>query len=275
MTGGPGRKVKVRNFGLQSAGNPKSRHLFDHWAQVQRRLSKANYLALFLDFDGTITPLRPKPSAVKLAASYREVLRRLARHPMITLCFISGRRRAKLQKLVKVRGAIYVGLHGWERETGTRSAMGARGLLAPARAALVERLAGLPHVWVGDKGPCFDVHYHGASEATVRKVRAIVLSVFRALKRKARLLKGRDVWEFLPREFKGKGVAVRAVIAGFPYPVLPIYIGDDITDEAAFRALPNGITVRVGKPRRTRARFEVRNPDEVFSFLEKVEAEIA
>jgi trehalose 6-phosphate phosphatase len=89
-----------------------------------------------------------------------------------------------------------------------------------------------------------------------------------------RLLRGRDVWEFLPWEFKGKGAAVRALIAEFPCPVLPIYIGDDVTDETAFRVLPRGITIRVGKPRRTRAIFELRNPDDVVRFLIQVEEEI-
>src|SRR5579863_5243841 len=136
MTGGAKRKSKVGPPIPKAAGNSKSRHLFDHWEQVKRRVANANYLALFLDFDGTITPLRPKPSDVKLAPSSREVLRRLARHPMVTLCFVSGRRRAKLQKLVNVRGAIYVGLHGWERDTGARSSIAAQGLLAPARRLL-------------------------------------------------------------------------------------------------------------------------------------------
>ncbi|HLY63756.1 MAG TPA: trehalose-phosphatase [Terriglobia bacterium] len=263
-------QAKLSRTGAQN----KSQHLFDHWAPVQRRLARAKFLALFLDFDGTLAPLRSRPGDAKLPPRTRELLRRLARHPAITLCFISGRRRAKLQKLVSVRGAIYVGLHGWERDTGARSTIAARRVLADARRTLVERLTGLPHIWVRDKGPCFEVHYHGASEGTVRKARAIVYSVLRSLKKNARLLRGRDVWEFLPWEFKGKGAAVRALIAEFPCPVLPIYIGDDITDESAFRVLAKGITIRVGKPRATRARFELRNPDEVFSFLKQMEAEI-
>jgi trehalose 6-phosphate phosphatase len=258
----------------KSTSQRKSRHLFDHWEYVRRRLESADRLALFLDFDGTITPLRPKPSDVKLKPSTRAVLRRLARHPKITLCFISGRRHAQLKNLVNVRGAHYVGLHGWERDAGAKSTIALPRLLAEARRVLIERLAGLPRVRVGDKGPCFDVHYHGASEATIRKARAIVYGVFRPLKAHARLIKGRDVWEFLPKEFEGKGGAVRDLLAEIPGPVLPVYIGDDTTDEFGFRAIPNGLTIRVGKPRRTRARYELRNPEEVITFLQKVEVEI-
>ncbi len=273
-TSGAARLQSARNPLSHPMGRRESRHVFDHWKQVQRCLASAKHLAIFLDFDGTLTPLRPRPSDVRLNKSTRALLRRLARHPLITLCFISGRRRADLQMHVNVRRAIYLGLHGWERDTGARSAIAARGLLAPARRLLTERLSGLPHVWVGDKGPCFEVHYHGASDTTIRRARAIVRTVLRPLKRHARLLRGRDVWEILPREFEGKGAAVRALLAEFSRPVLPIYIGDDITDESGFRALPDGITIRVGKPRRTRARFELRNPEEVFSFLQKVEVEI-
>ena len=83
------------------------------------------------------------------------------------------------------------------------------------------------------------------------------------------------VTEVLPREIKGKGAAVRALLAEFPRPVLSIYVGDDTSDESAFQALPQGVTVRVGRPRRTNARFELRNPEEVCIFLQRVEAEIA
>ena len=238
-------------------------------------LAAARHLALFLDFDGTLAPLRSRPADARLDEATRALLRRLARLPSITLCIISGRRRADLQKRVNVRRAIYLGLHGWERDTGARSAIAARGLLAPARRLLTKRLSGLPHVWVGDKGPCFEVHYNGAPGATVHKARAIVREVLRPLQKHARVLPGRKVWEVLPREIEGKGAAVRALLAEFPRPVLAIYIGDDTSDESAFQVLHDGITVRVGRPRRTRAHFELRNPEEVSSFLQKVEGEVA
>ncbi len=238
-------------------------------------MAAAKHLAIFLDFDGTLTPLRRRPTDSKLAEETRALLGRLARHPSVTLCIISGRRRGDLQKRVNVRRAIYLGLHGWERDKGARSSVAARELLSPARRLLAQRLSGLPHIWVGDKGPCFEVHYLGASAATIRKARAIVRTVLRPLKKDARILPGRNVWEVLPREIEGKGAAVRALLAEFPRPVLSIYVGDDTSDESAFQALPHGVTVRVGRPRQSMARFELRDTGEVFKFLQKVEGEIA
>jgi trehalose 6-phosphate phosphatase len=274
-TSGAGQKLNHSKPMPRPASHRKSQHLFDHWKQVQRRLAAAKHLALFLDFDGTLAPLRPRPADARLDESTRALLRRLARSPSITLCIISGRRRADLQKRVNVRRAIYLGLHGWERDTGARSAIAARGFLASARRLLTQRLSDLPHIWVGDKGPCFEVHYNGASGATIREARTIIRDVLRPLKKETRVLRGRKVWEVLPREIEGKGAAVRALLAEFPRPVLAIYIGDDTSDESAFQALHDGITVRVGRRRRTRAHFELRNPEEVSSFLQRLEAEVA
>ena len=64
------------------------------------------------------------------------------------------------------------------------------------------------------------------------------------------------------------------VLAGLPASTLPIYVGDDVTDESAFTALKRGVTIRVGLPRRTRARFRLRNPLEVWEFLRRLEKEI-
>jgi trehalose-phosphatase len=63
------------------------------------------------------------------------------------------------------------------------------------------------------------------------------------------------------------------LLKDLPRGALPIYLGDDTTDESAFAELRRGITVRVGGHRRTKARFYLRNPDEVMGFLETVEDE--
>jgi trehalose-phosphatase len=90
-----------------------------------------------------------------------------------------------------------------------------------------------------------------------------------------RLLNGKKVWEILPREVGDKGSAVRRELSRFKYRPLPVYIGDDFTDERAFAALPDGLTVRVGPHSLTRAQFQLRDPAEVRRFLERLEVELS
>jgi trehalose-phosphatase len=72
----------------------------------------------------------------------------------------------------------------------------------------------------------------------------------------------------------GKGAAAEEFLAQWETPALPIYMGDDTTDESAFAALRAGITVRVGVTRRTRARFRLRDPREVWDFLRRLAKEV-
>jgi trehalose 6-phosphate phosphatase len=252
-----------------------TRRLFDRWAEVAGRLRAASHLALFLDFDGTLVGLRRSPGQVWLDDSVRRILRRLARHPRVDVWIVSGRRLADLWKRAAVAGVKYVGLHGWERPGRASAAKATKSFLQSVRRLAAERLSGLPGIWVEDKGFSFVVHYRGADARAVQRARAVFRQTLKPLESRLRVLEGKKVWEVLPREVEGKGAAVREVLAGLPGATLALYVGDDTTDELAFAALPRGITVRVGVPRRSRARFRLRNPEEVREFLERLEAEIA
>lgn len=72
----------------------------------------------------------------------------------------------------------------------------------------------------------------------------------------------------------GKVLLVLTLLSTLPQPTLPILVGDDVTDESAFRALPRGLTIRVGNHPRTKARFRLQNPEEVRTFLDRLQAEI-
>jgi trehalose-phosphatase len=249
-------------------------HLFDTWREVRERLRSARHLAVFLDFDGSLVPLRARPDQVWLDASGRRLLRRLARHPRVTLVLISGRRRADLRKRVNVPAARYLGLHGWEHSDGHSARPGTRRLMCLARRMLAERLRELPGIWIEDKGPVFVVHYRDTSSATMRRARQVVRETLDWLEPDLRVLRGRKVWEVLPHEVEGKGAAVSRLLEELPRPTLSIFVGDDVSDERAFAALRGELTVRVGRPRRTRAHFRLRNPREVRTFLERLQAEI-
>ncbi len=275
---GMARKGPRRKSGggiLQAEGRWTPQHLFDCWSQVARHVRLAEHLVLWLDFDGTLVRLRRRPDEVWLDDSTRRVLRRLACHPRVTLCVISGRRRADVRRRVRVRGARYLGLHGWEQKGGVRKPRLSQRPLQAARRLIEPRLRGLRSIWVENKKLSFVVHYRGASPGAVRRAEAVLGEELERFGSQLGQLAGKKIWEVLPREIEGKGSAVRSLLAHFPRAVLPIYVGDDTTDESAFAVLRRGLTVRVGAPRSTGARFFLRNSEEVMSFLEKLEAEIA
>ena len=258
----------------KSGNHREATHLFDTWEEVRERLRAARHLAVFLDFDGSLVPLHARPDQVWLDDSGQRLLRRLARHPRVTLVLISGRRRADLRKRVNVPAARYLGLHGWEHSNGASTRPGTRRLMRLARRMLAERLRDLHGIWIEDKGPVFVAHYRGASVATARRARRILRETLDWLEPDLRVLPGRKVWEVVPQELKGKGAAVCRLLEELPNATLSIFVGDDLSDERAFAALRGELTVCVGRPRRTRAHFRLRNPREVRTFLERLQAEI-
>jgi len=274
---GPGKRnahqpdpERVGYVALHRAARP----LFDCWPQVVQSIRSANSLALFLDFDGTLAALRKLPGDVRpLDLTLRKVLDTLARHPRLRVYVISGRRLADIRRLVPVRGLRLLGLHGWE---GRRVPLlrAERGLLREAREVLARRLLGLSEIRLEDKGLAVAVHYRSASPRVVRLARVIVEEVLRDLRPRIHMLRGHKVWELLPRQIAGKGASVLALLSRLPQPTLAIFVGDDATDESAFRALAGGLTIRVGKHPRTSARFLLESPKEVKLFLVRLEAAI-
>lgn len=88
------------------------------------------------------------------------------------------------------------------------------------------------------------------------------------------ILNGSRVWEILPEEIPGKSTVVSEVLNDLRQAATMVYVGNDGTDEVAFAVLPNQITVRVGRERRTLARFFVRSPSDVLRLLARMEKEL-
>lgn len=252
----------------------KPKYLFDCWPLIAQRVRSAQRVALFLDFDGTLTPFRRRPEKVRMSAQTRHALQRLVRDPRIEVSVLSGRRRADVERRVAVRGVRCFGLHGWEGSASAVSKQGVRKLLRQAREQFAARLSDLREIWIEEKGPIFAVHVRGATEGAARRTGAIVREVMGSFTPGLRLLPGNQVWEVIPAEIQGKGATVRALLSRMPGGPLPVYVGDDTTDESAFVVLPRGITVCVGERRPTVARFFLRGPQEVRRFLEKLAREL-
>ena len=228
-----------------------------------------------LDFDGTLVRLRRHPDDVRFSARGRKILERLASHKNLTIAVVSGRELEKIQNLVGVEGIRYVGLHGAERAgEATVPSIAARQMVEAALKAAQTGLAGLRGIEIEDKRLSFAVHYRGARPPAIEAASRVVADIVAMSSDKLRILCGKKVWELLPREFPGKGVAVLKLFAQLPEKKVAIYFGDDETDEEAFSVLPGQITVSVGGGGNTHASFYVRSPSDVLQFLSRLEKEL-
>ena len=246
-------------------------HLFAHWNQIERRIRRNKRVALFLDFDGTLVRIAPKPDAVRLEEWTRDVLKKLAAHPNVTLAVISGRRRLELQRYIGVRKLKYMGLYGWESDASKRLAFDVRVALARALVELLNDARLFPGVWIEPKRNSFSVHLLAATPEMRRDMREQVERRIRPLRDRLKTMTNlRDI-EVAPVAIGDKGVAVRKLL-GAPglRGALPIYFGDDLSDEPAFTAARKGISVLVGKRRATHAQFSLRGPAEVTAALSKL-----
>jgi trehalose 6-phosphate phosphatase len=247
-------------------------HLFRNWRQLKSRLRTAKACALFLDLDGTLVPLRPRPADVQLARQTKRILKLLQGHTNLHLAFVSGRQLKVLRSIIGMDQVSYVGLHGAECEGKSldMSRESVRALSAAKRAAK-KQLQKYPGIWIEDKRLSFAVHYWRAKRATVRAAELALNQILAPKLGTLHILNGNKVWEVMPKEIPGKGVAVCSLLTALPENTLGIYVGDDVTDETAFAALSDQITVKVGRMPGTQAHFYVRDPGEVHRFLTHLE----
>jgi trehalose 6-phosphate phosphatase len=247
------------------------RPLFACWSELAARLAASRTIALFLDFDGTLAAIQPRPELAYIPPSIRPSLAALARSKRFRVWVISARRRSDIRARVRVPAVRYLGLYGWERGLSLPPRPGA---ITGVKQALADVLPPLPAVWIEDKEYTLAVHYRGAPD----EVRSIVVeSVYRALepwRDHLRISPGKCVLEVVPRRLADKGSALRRELAALPARALALYVGDDLSDEAAFAALPGVVGIRVGGPERTRARYRLDGSEQVRHFLERLRTEL-
>lgn len=232
-------------------------------------------VAVFLDYDGTLTPIVSRPEDARLSRDMRDALKELTQK--CTVSIISGRGLDDARELVDVPGLYFAGSHGFEIKGPNNVHMEleeAREMipvLDESEQALRKELEAIPGSQVERKKYSLAVHYRNVPWESVAEVENIV---DRVIARFGGLRKGfgKKVFEIRPDILWDKGQAVLWLLNKLELDhdgVIPIYIGDDVTDEDAFEAFAKkGITLIVGDESRfTRAKYRLESVDEVKDFL--------
>lgn len=231
-------------------------------------LLRADDIALFLDLDGVLAPIAATPEAVVADPRRTAVLIRLGRKLDGRLAILSGRTIAEIDRIADGAVASAAGVHGLERrEDGQVRRSVADPALGDAVAAFRDFARTRPGARVEDKGLSTALHYRLAPDhAHAALELAEGLSAATGLK-----LQRGDMVAELRTPGADKGAALKGFMAMEPFAgSIPVMLGDDLTDEDAFRAAADlgGHGVLVGPPRATAASWRLPDQGDVLDWLE-------
>ncbi|CAL5323301.1 unnamed protein product [Camellia sinensis] len=260
--------------------------------------AKGKKIVVFLDYDGTLSPIVNDPNRAFMSDSMRSAVCEVARR--FPTAIISGRSRDKVYEFVKLDEVYYAGSHGMDIRGPPRQLKTYDGkyqtkdfdikgndfvIFQPAQeflpkikemlSELEKKTSKIQGVMIEDNRFCISVHYRHVHQEDYDMLQERVQCVL-AKYSTFHLTKGKKVMEIRPSIKWNKGDAVEYLLdtlgLASSSDVLPIYIGDDRTDEDAFKVVRSrggeGYPIIVSStPRETMASYSLRDPSEVFSFL--------
>ncbi|MBU1745227.1 MAG: trehalose-phosphatase [Proteobacteria bacterium] len=254
------------------------RHLPESWEALKTDLA-GRFLYLFFDYDGTLSSIVRDPEQAVLSVRMKRRLERLSGDGRCRIAVISGRSLEDIRNRVGIAGIVYGGNHGLEMEG---PGVTFRYPVPEKMKCALDELCGqlgkalllFPGAFVEDKGLTLAVHFRRVKRGALPAAMQTVLETARPYRLRGEIVlrSGKEVCEIRPSvEWdKGKTVLwllekVEEAVGEAPWPVC---LGDDRTDEDAFRAIRNrGLTVFVGEPRETEAMYYLGSIGEVAEFL--------
>jgi trehalose 6-phosphate phosphatase len=239
-------------------------------------LPKDQKLLLLLDYDGTLVEIASRPELAFPTQELVHILSRLISLPGLALVVVSGRSLKNLREFLPIGGLNYLGSHGAEGLIGgepwiLKVDVESRAAQEELQRRLISKLADLSGWWLETKPLGFAVHYRQAGPEEEAKIFKVLAPWLGQVNRAGhhQILQGKKVVEILPQGVS-KGAAIQEILLfpGFSGD-FPIYLGDDITDESAFRVLQGqGLTVKVGiGTGATAATYSLAHPAAVRQFL--------
>lgn len=256
-----------------------------------KRVKEATQILLFLDYDGTLTPIVARPEMAVLSSQAREILKQVSHNSLFKLVIISGRSLSVIKALVGLENIAYAGNHGLEiecppcycqersPETTTfihPMAEEIEPVLKRLEQRLRERLSGIDGVLIENKGLTLSIHYRLARQTEVSRIKRLSFEIigYQQARHKLQVTEGKEVLELRPTVDWNKGKAIEWLMEMYRTPgSLPIFAGDDVTDEDGFRVLQRvgGISIFVGEDKASSAAdYYLDSPEQLHHWLGKL-----
>ncbi|KAH7524421.1 probable trehalose-phosphate phosphatase D [Ziziphus jujuba] len=251
--------------------------------------SKGKQIVMFLDYDGTLSPIVEDPDRAFMSNKMRNAVRDIARY--FPTAIVSGRCRDKVYSFVKLAELYYAGSHGMDIKGPSKChkyknenkavfyqpASEFLPMIDEVYKILSEKTKSIPGARVENNKFCCSVHFRCVDEKSWDALADLVSVVLNEYP-KLRYTQGRKVLEIRPTIKWDKGKALEFLLESLGYAnsneVLPVYIGDDRTDEDAFKVLKDrgqGFGILVSKvPKETSATYTLKEPSEVKDFLRRL-----
>jgi len=253
------------------------KHLWKDWTKVISIIRGSASLFVLLDYDGTLTPIVEKPEDAHISSETRNLLKTLADKQGYKVAVLSGRMLEDVKKRVGLEDLYYAGNHGLQLsgpdiEFVHPEAKELAESISKVSEELKTKLGGDEGVIVENKILTVSVHYRATPIEKIDLVKQKVLEVLSHWQR-LQLNYGKKVLEIRPNLDWNKGRAAQLLIERVAPESLPIYAGDDSTDEDAFLNLSRGVTILVANtPIQTSAKYYLRDSEEVKELLKRLAA---
>ncbi len=233
---------------------------------------------LILDFDGTLAPIVETPRKAKLPKKTKDVLQKLAQKSGFHLAVISGRELSDIKSKIGITNIIYGGNHGLEGEilekrfihpAVKKAAPIIKNIFIKA-GEIAQKYKG---IFIENKKAAIGFHYRMAERNKIKEIKSLLEDLLKGFHdhKLISVIEGKEEIDILPKTDWGKGhfaeLITKDISARTKLHPIVIAIGDDATDENAFKNLKNEITIVVGKKPASKAKYYLENLEDVFRFL--------
>jgi len=248
---------------------------FEHLDDIEKFIGQKDVF-IFLDYDGTLTPIVATPELAVISEDMRQIVKTLSERYKVSI--VSGRATDDVRSKVKIDGIYYAGSHGFEivdpdgKVEVNSQAQEIRATIDDAHQKLSQTLKDVPGALVEHVKYTISSHYRLVSEEDFPQVQHAVEDILKEYQN-LRKTDGKKVFEIRPKIDWHKGKAVQWILNVLkfkPEKNFALYIGDDTTDEDAFDVMQDkGFGILVAeKPRLTKAAYVIRDTHEVKMVLE-------